>query len=198
MSQKHCFDEEMTQHDSDTPAPEPAQADSKDWTWTLQEPCPDCGADVGSLTISEVIEQNLVCAQGWVDALTNHPAVSERPKPDLWSALEYGCHVRDVHRLYLERMDLMLAEDNPGFADWNPNITAEAERYDLADATIVAAELLQATTALNDRLASLSPEQLERKGLRSDGAQFTVTTLVRYELHDPVHHLWDVNTASNR
>jgi hypothetical protein len=31
-----------------------------------------------------------------------------------------------------------------------------------------------------------------RKGLRSDGATFTIDTFGRYLLHDPIHHLWDV------
>ena len=32
-----------------------------------------------------------------------------RPRPGVWSALEYGCHVRDVHVLFAERVRLMLA-----------------------------------------------------------------------------------------
>lgn len=172
--------------------PLPAQTDDKDWTWTLNKPCPDCGADVGDLTIAEVIAANLGCAQSWVEVLRTHEMVATRPAPAIWSPLEYGCHVRDVHRLYLERLNLMLANDNPGFPDWNPNTTAEAQRYDLADANVVAEELLQATIELNERLSGLTQTQLQRTGERSDGAAFTVITLVQYELHDPLHHLWDV------
>jgi len=38
----------------------------------------------------------------------------------------------------------------------------------------------------------VSPDQLGRRGFRSDGAEFTIDSFARYFIHDPVHHLWDV------
>lgn len=32
--------------------------------------------------------------------MTRAPGAVGRPRPDRWSALEYGCHVRDVLALY--------------------------------------------------------------------------------------------------
>jgi len=115
-----------------------------------------------------------------------------RPAPDVWSPLEYASHVRDVFRLFAIRLDLMLTEENPLFANWNPNDTAEAERYDLAEPAVVSAELVAAAEALAARFDALTSEQLDRPGRRSDGAEFTVLSFARYEIHDPIHHLWDV------
>mgnify|MGYP000205025455 CR=1 FL=1 len=39
---------------------------------------------------------------------------------------------------------------------------------------------------------SVTGEQWQRPGRRSDGAVFTVDTFSRYLLHDVVHHGWDV------
>ena len=40
--------------------------------------------------------------------------------PDvLASPLEYGCHVRDVFRLYAYRLELMLTEDDPAYPNWD-------------------------------------------------------------------------------
>lgn len=175
-----------------TTAPPPAEADDKDWTWVLERPCPDCSAAVGELSIEEVAELNQSCAASWADVLRTHEAVGERPNAETWSPLEYGCHVRDVFNLFLERLELMLGEDDPMFANWNPNVTQEAERYDLQDPEAVAGELVAAGNAIADRFAGLSPDQLTRTGRRSDGASFTVETFARYEIHDPLHHLWDV------
>ena len=173
-------------------APSPAEADDKDWTWVLERACPDCGADVGQLTITEIAALNRSNAQGWVDVLTNREDVAVRPAHDIWSPLEYGAHVRDVFRLFLTRLDLMLDEVDPMFANWDPNVTQEAERYDLQDPATVTAELVEAANAIADRFESLSPEQLERTSRRSDGASFSVLSFARYEIHDPLHHLWDV------
>ena len=172
--------------------PPPAEPDDKDWTWVLERPCPECGADVGALSMAEVADLNRSCARSWVDVLRSGPAVHQRPTPETWSPLEYGAHVRDVFNLFLERLELMLSEDDPMFANWDPNTTQVAERYDLQDPLVVADELLAAADSLADRFGELSPEQLARTGRRSDGAEFSVLSFARYEIHDPVHHLWDV------
>ena len=39
-----------------------------------------------------------------------------RPAPDVWSTLEYSCHVRDVLLAQRERLYLALVEDEPSFA----------------------------------------------------------------------------------
>jgi subtilisin-like proprotein convertase family protein len=71
------------------------EPDNKDWTWVLDQPCPDCAYDASrvvprdiGLTIREIASQ-------W-DAVLVHPQCVIRPRPEVWSALEYGCHVRDV------------------------------------------------------------------------------------------------------
>ena len=54
------------------------------------------------------------------------------------------------------------------------------------------ADLESAGARLADSFAAVSSDQWPRTGNRSDGARFTVDTFARYLLHDPVHHLWDV------
>ena len=39
---------------------------------------------------------------------------------------------------------------------------------------------------------SLGDSQWDRAGRRDDGARFTIDTLARYMIHDPVHHIDDV------
>jgi hypothetical protein len=106
--------------------------------------------------------------------------------------LEYGAHVRDVYRLFEARLVQMLNEDNPTFAYWNQDETAIQERYSELDPEIVADELEVAAQRFVARIESLTPEQYSRRGMRSDGAVFTVETFLQYFLHDVIHHLWDV------
>ena len=65
----------------------------------------------------------------------------QRPRPDVWSPLEYACHVRDVFRLFDQRLGLMLAEDDPQFANWDQDDTAVDDRYGEQDPAVVAGEL---------------------------------------------------------
>ena len=183
------------QESVDDPPP-PAQADDKDWTWVLDRQCPECGAEVGGLSLAGVADANRINARGWTEVLRRDPDwLRTRPAPDVWSPLEYACHVRDVFRLFKVRLDAMLTEDDPLFANWNPNETAEAERYDLADPETVSDELSEAAETLAAAFGRLTDDQGQRPGRRSDGAAFTVLSFARYEIHDPVHHLWDVNQS---
>jgi len=132
-------------------------------------------------------------------ALLSDPAAALRPAPTTWSAVEYGCHVRDVLRRFDTRLGLMLDEDDPLFANWDQDATAVDDGYSTQEATIVARELTDAAAKIAARFDELgdpaTPEAgavWRRVGRRSDGAVFTVETFARYFLHDPVHHLWDI------
>jgi hypothetical protein len=166
--------------------------DTKDWTWTLTRRCDQCGFAAGEVDPADFAERAFIAAEEWVQILRSSPAVSARPQPDVWSPLEYGAHVRDVYRLYDARLAQMLDEDTPTFANWNQDETAIKERYKEQDPEVVADELEAAAQRLVARIQSLKPEQDRRRGIRSDGAEFTVVTLIQYFLHDVIHHLWDV------
>ena len=172
--------------------PDTPFSDTKDWTWTLTRRCPDCDLAAGEVDPSSIPERAFVAAEEWVQILRSSPAVTQRPEPTVWSALEYGCHVRDVYALFDERLARMLAQDEPTFANWNQDETAVASNYADADPEEVAAELEAAAQGFVARLGSVRGDQWARRGRRSDGAEFTVASFAQYFLHDVVHHLWDV------
>ena len=132
--------------------PPPVAGDDKDWTWVLERPCPECGFVATTFDRSDVARMLRDNAAEWVDILSGEPdEVRTRRDPGVWSALEYGCHVRDVHVLYLERLELMLNEDGPHYANWDQDDTAVEQQYHLADPAAVSAELVAAADALADR-----------------------------------------------
>ena len=100
--------------------------------------------------------------------------------------------MRDVFRKFDVRLQMMLNSENPSFENWDQDATAIEERYDLQDPQQVADELGDAGVLLAMHFESVSGEQWSRRGIRSDGAVFTVDSFARYLMHDPVHHLWDV------
>src|SRR5262245_47828513 len=93
--------------------------DTKDWTWVLNRPCPECGFDTQSFRREQVATMLLDNAAAWRQMLAETGDVRLRPRPQIWSPLEYACHVRDVFRLFRERLDLMLSQDNPTFPNWD-------------------------------------------------------------------------------
>ncbi|MED7954757.1 DinB family protein [Streptomyces sp. BE303] len=167
--------------------------DSKDWTWVLERPCPDCGLDSGAVDREDVAGMIRANAEGWTAVLAGDPgALRRRPRPEIWSDVEYACHVRDVFRLFRVRLDLMLDREDPLFPNWDQDGTAVAERYGEQEPAVVAVELAEAAELLAVAFEGVVGAQWARTGNRSDGARFTVESFSRYLIHDPVHHLYDV------
>ncbi len=165
--------------------------DTKDWTWVLQRPCPQCGLDARAVAREQVATMTRDNAAAW-RAVLDEPDVRRRPSPAVWSPLEYACHVRDVLRIFAERLRLMLTESGPVYPNWDQDEAAVAGRYGEQDPVLVGAELLGAAEVLTTRFESVSGRDWERTGHRSDGASFTIESFARYFIHDPVHHLYDV------
>jgi hypothetical protein len=170
----------------------PIMPDNKSWTWVLEKVCPDCGFDAPSVDRAAVADLLVSNIDAW-PPLLDHAEVALRPTDDQWSALEYGCHVRDVFRLFDQRLNRMLTEDAPQFSNWDQDVTAIEDRYDQQDAAVVSADLVTAGHVLADRFRSVAGDQWQRTGFRSDGAAFTVESFGRYLLHDPIHHVDDVH-----
>ena len=163
--------------------------DTKDWTWVITQPCPDCGLNASSVEYDEIPGRITDNAAAWVQVLAE-PDVAVRPAPDVWSPLEYACHVRDVFVLFEQRLQRMLTEDDPLFENWDQDRTAVEDRYDEQDPATVAKQIPPAAKQLATSFATATDRS--RTGRRSDGAVFTVESFARYLLHDPVHHLHDV------
>ncbi|WP_334171994.1 DinB family protein [Sinomonas sp.] len=165
--------------------------DTKDWTWVLDRPCPECGFDADSLTPQDVARRLDTALPRW-DAVLGRDDVLERPDSSTWSPLEYAYHVRDLFEVFRRRLGLMLAEDGARFEDWDQDATAAEKAYADADPAVVREELAEQGGLIRDAFAGVPEDAYERRGLRSNGSEFTVLTLARYFLHDVEHHLYDV------
>ena len=168
--------------------------DTKDWTWVLNSPCAECGLNAASIAVADVPGLVRAATPAWRAALARSGA-RERPTPETWSVTEYGAHVRDVYRIFDERLALMIAQDEPTYPNWDQDATALASYYAEADPDIVADELAAAAEAIAARFDTVRPDSYGRRGLRSNGSEFTVTTLAQYFWHDVAHHLYDVGAA---
>jgi hypothetical protein len=167
------------------------EPETKNWTWVLERECEECGFDTQAFPPDAIGRLTRLAGAPWPGLLAD-PLARVRPSESCWSASEYGCHVRDVFQLGLQRATRMLLEDHPRFANWDQDETAVAEQYDLQDPLAVADEIVAASEALADLYDTVTGDQWSRPGLRSDGSPFTVESFGRYFLHDPMHHIVDV------
>lgn len=163
--------------------------DDRDWTFVIQDGCPECGFTPQTPeTTGDRLRASIPL---WEEALLDASA-TQRPKPAVWSAAEYGCHVRDASRIFRERLELMLNVDDPVFLNWDQDATAIDEGYSTQRPDIVARELAGQVLATAAAFDDVGPEQWTRRGRRSNGSEFTIATFAVYFLHDIEHHVHDV------
>ncbi len=65
--------------------------DTRDWTWTLERPCPECGLGAASIPAEDTADHVMASTSPWVEVLAR-PDVRRRPTPATWSPLGYACH----------------------------------------------------------------------------------------------------------
>jgi hypothetical protein len=87
----------------------------------------------------------------------------------------------------------MLTGEDPQFPNWDQDETAVADDYASQHPDTVATELFDAASVVADTYASVPSDAWSRRGLRSNGSEFTIATIAIYHLHDIVHHAYDVD-----
>ena len=157
----------------------------------LRERCPECGLTASDVAVASIGDRVRADLPRWISVL-ERPDARARPSAEVWSPTEYACHVRDVFELFGRRIQLMLDEDDPEFADWNQDVTAIEDDYAAQDPLVVSRELVEAGLAAADIFDAIPPEAHGRTGRRSNGSSFTVETLAQYFWHDVAHHLHDI------
>ena len=172
--------------------------DTKDWTWVLDEPCGECGFDASDVDRDGYGDAFRDDGGFWRSVLGRDVAtLTTRPDPQTWSVLEYACHVRDVHRVFADRLRQMLTTTDPGgarFANWDQDEAAIEGAYHRAHPSVVVGELVASSAEVADAYDAVPGDAWGRIGLRSNGSRFTVGTLGAYHLHDVMHHRWDVRS----
>jgi phage tail sheath protein FI len=172
-----------------TQTPAPIEPETKDWTVVIADGCSECGFSPHDVTTTGEWVRGTI--PKWQERLAQ-PDASQRPQPQVWSPVEYGAHVRDVCHVFRQRLELMLTEDNPTFADWDQDAAAVEDDYFHQPPAEVAAQYAaqaEQTAAAFDRVTG---DQWRRPSRRSNGSRFTVETFATYFKHDLQHHLHDV------
>lgn len=176
---------------NETPHTTPARPDTRDWTFVLTEPCPECRFAPGGS--SATVGVRLRDASPRWRAVLTRPGVTTRPEPDVWSPLEYACHVLELTQVFTGRVEQLRAQDDPVFGNWDGERAAVAGDYNARDARTVASELDEALDRAAGLFDQLAAAEWLRGGTRGDGRRFTIGTLADYWLHEVQHHLADVD-----
>ena len=113
--------------------------------------------------------------------------LKQRPKPGKWSAHEHACHIATVHGLFFDRLDRMLAQDDPVIEAYDAGFE-EGERLLALDLDASLLQFARERGALVERLRTLTAAQWERTGRHTQYSPYTVFTMFRHlVLHNMLH-----------
>jgi DinB superfamily len=157
--------------------------------------CPECGYEFESLDRPQVLRELTALTADLRQLLQSVDARLLRAHPRLgsWSALEYGCHVRDVLGFQRARVRQAQAEDVPAFTSMRRDERAIEERYNDQDPRAVAQQLSQAAHALAATLSGLDDAGWQRTGVYPWPTREvrTVEWIGQRTVHELAHHLFD-------
>ena len=110
------------------------------------------------------------------------------PQPGKWSAIEVACHLRDIDRLYAERVSKAAFSDRPAFWMMDNARVSERLRYREADLGAVLKEHRRRREGLVSLLGALPHGVWQRTGLHPKRGELTIEALATVIAdHDDSH-----------
>jgi hypothetical protein len=140
-------------------------------------------------------------ATAWREFLmtADEATLRTNPEPGVFSPIQYGAHVRDILRVYGDRVLLAIAEEDPEVPTFHPSEDEWARYNDLGRADL-ADDLEAQAQRLADILDHLDDDQWSRTVTRqalvagTDAVyRFTVAGIASYAVHESYHHLLDAD-----
>ncbi len=164
------------------------------------ERCEECAFVYGDLPTGDVPRALRALGAEYVDVLSRSEVrglVDRRPEPEVRSALEYACHVRDVLLIQRDRVLLALVEDTPGYSRMYRDERVTLAGYRVETVEEVANEVAMAANLMAKVLEGLSPVQLQRRCIYNfpEPTRRDVAWLARHTVHEVSHHLGGVRSV---
>ncbi|WP_433734793.1 DinB family protein [Nocardia sp. CA-129566] len=155
----------------------------------------ECGFDYEAALVPEVSALARVHAAEYATLLgQDEERLRRRPAPEVWSPLEYACHVRDVLLAQRERVLLARRADAPALEPMGRDERVEHDGYNDQRPSDVARQLDDAALLFANVLDRLTPPDWNRTVIYNfpDRQERPLHWLALHTLHELRHHLLDI------
>lgn len=159
--------------------------------------CDGCGFEWGSVPQDQVVARLDASVVGYTERLaeTTPADLRRRPAPDVWSALEYACHVRDVLLVMRERFLLVLRSSSPpAFTPMGRDERVIHDRYAEQSPRDVSRQLVDAAAMLTFVLDGVVDEQWDLTCVYGypEPAERSLAWVAQQVVHEAEHHMTDL------
>ncbi len=155
--------------------------------------CDECGIDESGLAINDALDALRSYPRRYTEAVAgmDEEALRRRPSPEVWSALEYLVHVREVFELL--SMTLPLVLDQPGLE--LPDIDADdaaVTRPDWVMNRDLALDGIRTACAQLVDLGAAQRSEAWERPFSLGATQHDAGWILRHAAHEGAHHLRDI------
>ena len=112
-----------------------------------------------------------------------------RPIPGKWSTKHVICHIADFEPVYVDRMKLVIAENEPMLFSGDPSLFATTLAYDHRDVAVELDFIALARKHMGAILRALKPEDFQRRGMHSEAGPITLEKLLTNITNHIPHHV---------
>lgn len=164
------------------------------------ERCAACGFDGANYDDASLLAELRRLGPTWRALINDCGAqLRVRPSPDVWSAIEYAAHSRDVTALHVFGVEQALTADEPAFPpiEGEDLIQSASATYDAEDPDDVVTALASSANQMA-QLAERAGSAAWSRGLTIGDSRMDVRRLLEHALHDSLHHVEDVERGLRR
>jgi hypothetical protein len=115
-----------------------------------------------------------------------------RPAPGEWSLKEIAAHLRDAEACFLERLRLIVSQDEPRLPDIDVDAYVLERDYQSLDLHQMLLELSRLRQRSASLLWSLEPSDWEREGLHPYRGLLSIMQVARDMNEHDLGHLWQM------
>ena len=163
------------------------------------ERCDACRFDGATYDDASLLQAVRELGPRWRSLLSEAgPELRARPEPEVWSALEYAAHSRDITALHVYGIEQALTLDEPSLPMIADDLVdSVATTYDSEDPEAVLDALEHHALHLAQLADDAGPDQWSR-GLTIGENRSDVRQMLEHALHDSRHHVDDVERGIAR
>lgn len=157
--------------------------------------CAECGFEYEPALVPEISALTKVHAAEYAALLRrDDKELRRRTAPEVWSPLEYACHIRDVLLAQRERVLLARRADTPTLEPMGRNERVEHDGYADQQPSDVARQLGDAALLFANVLDRLAPADWDRTLIYNfpERQERPLSWLALHTLHELRHHLLDI------
>lgn len=154
--------------------------------------CADCAFDYASTCVADCREilARLPELVGNAARALDDAALRQRPAQQVWSTMEYVCHLRDVYASYTIRLYRTRTENRPAMEPMLNDLRALRFHYNELSLPGVLEQLTANVAGFLDEIARVRDWQ--RSATRCPEEERDALWMVRQATHEGLHHLRDI------